>query len=318
MKVKVVNYQGKLSESSGDVAFIADDNCLDYDWFVVFDEMRSKKVEALACPSERTILCTWEPVTVKSYSRAYTRQFGHLLTNRPPDAEAHPHYHLGRGYFPWFITRSKEEAKDFVLPAKTKLISTVCSSKQMKQTLHHARYVLTKHLSETIPGFEWYGHGVKFMEQKSDALDSYKYHVAVENHIAPYHWSEKIADPILCECLTFYAGDPKLGEILPPDSFIPIPIDNLEEAERIIKEAIQNNEYEKRLPAIREAKRLILEKYNFEDQVLSVIKDSADQPRSEVNHPRVIYARRELRKHFPLVAIMDGLDHLWRILKGGR
>lgn len=298
--------------------FMIDPKCRDYDWIVVFDELRSDKSEEIACPRERTILCTWEPVSIKSYSRAYTRQFGHLLTNRPPEAENHPHYHLGRGYFPWFIGRTKEEVKSFVLPEKTNLISTVCSSKQMKQTLHHARYVLTKHLSEAIPGFEWYGHGVKFMEKKSDALDTYKYHVAVENHIAPYHWSEKIADPILCECLTFYAGDPKLSEVLPPESFIPIPIDDPVEAERIIKAAIANNEYEKRLPAIREAKRLILEKYNFEDQVLEVIKASEDQEIVKAGKPVTIYARRELRKHFPLVAIMDGLEHLWRILKRGR
>lgn len=310
MKIKLINHKAE--------GFVSDPDCRDYDWLVVFDEMRSVKSEILACPKERTILCTWEPVSIKRYSPAYVKQFGHLLTNRPPEAENHPHYHLGRGYFPWFLGRTKSEVESFKLPQKTKSISTVCSSKQMKQTLHHARYVLTRHLSQTIDDFEWYGHGVKFMEKKSDALDDYKYHVAVENHIAPYHWSEKIADPILAECLTFYAGDPKLGEILPSDSFIPIPIDDPEEAEKIIKTSIANNEYEKRLPAIKEAKKLILARYNFESQVLEVIRKSEGQVISETKKPITIYARRELRKHFPMVAVTDALSHLWNILKGGR
>lgn len=310
MKIKLINHSAE--------GFISDTECHDYDWLVVFDEMRSIKQEDLACPKERTILCTWEPVSIKRYSAAYVNQFGHLLTNRPRSAENHPHYHLGRGYFPWFLGRTKAEVEAFVIPEKTKLISTVCSAKQMKQTLHHARYVLTRHLAKTISGFEWYGHGVKYMEKKADALDEFKYHVAVENHIAPNHWSEKIADPILSECLTFYAGDPELGKVLPPESFIPIPIDNPQEAERIIKEAIVNREYEKRLPAIKEAKRLLLTKYNFEDQVLELIRENEKQEIHAANKPVTIYARRELRKHFPLVALSDALMHIWNIIKGGR
>ena len=73
----------------GDYEFVYDPACADYDWLVVFDEM-PVDCEVLRCPRERTVLCTWEPVSIKSYSKAYTRQFGHLLTNRPPEADRHP------------------------------------------------------------------------------------------------------------------------------------------------------------------------------------------------------------------------------------
>ena len=286
--------------------FVYDVACNDYDWLVVFDEL-PVKFENLRCPRERTILCTWEPVSIKSYSKAYTRQFGHFLTNRPPEAERHPRYHLGRGYFPWFV---HDFPKRGAPVDKSKVVSAVCSAKQMKHTKHHARFRLVGELARAVPGFDWYGKGVKPLERKEDALVPYKYHVAIENHIAPHHWSEKFADAILCECLPFYAGDPAIGEIFPKDCFIPIPIDDPAEAVRIVKEAIANGEYEKRREAILEAKRLILKKYNFWQQVIEVIESS--QP-SQLSQPsRLVYARKELRKHDLSAVLEDGWNHLRR------
>ena len=294
----------------GRYEFAYDASCGDYDWLVVFDELPSK-CERLACPKERTILCTWEPVSIKSYSKAYTRQFGHLLTNRPPEAENHPHYHLGRGYFPWFV---REVPKIGTAVGKPNLISAVCSAKQMRHTQHHARYELVSKLANAISGMDWYGEGVKPLARKEDALVPYKYHVAIENHVAPHHWTEKFSDAILCECLPFYAGDPAITEVFPKDCFIPIPIDDPAEAARIVKEAIANGEYEKRREAILEAKRLILGKYNFWNQVIGVI-ESSPHPSSLIPHPTsLIYARKELRKHNLSVALEDGWAHLRRFL----
>ena len=291
----------------GRYEFTYDASCGDYDWLVVFDELPTR-CERLACPKERTILCTWEPVSIKGYSKAYTRQFGHLLTNRPPEAERHPHYHLGRGYFPWFV---REVPKTGAAGDKPNLISAVCSAKQMKHTQHHARFELVSTLAGAIPEMDWYGKGVKPLARKEDALTPYKYHVAIENHIAPHHWTEKFSDPILCECLPFYAGDPAITEVFPVDCFIPIPIDDPAEAVRIVKEAIANGEYEKRREVIFEAKRLILKKYNFWHQVIGVV-ESVTTPCCKNTASTVIYARKELRKHDLSAALEDGLDHMWR------
>ena len=287
--------------------FTYDASCGDYDWLVVFDELPAKR-ELLACPKEQTILCTWEPVSIKGYSRAYTRQFGHLLTNRPPEAENHPCYHLGRGYFPWFV---REVPKTGTAVDKPHLISAVCSAKQMRHTRHHARYGLVSKLSSAVSGMDWYGKGVKPLGRKEDALTPYKYHIAIENHIAPYHWTEKFADAILCECLPFYAGDPAITEVFPKESFIPIPIDDPAEAVRIVKDAIASGEYEKRREAILEAKRLILTKYNFWHQVIGVV-ESSELPKP--SKPLLIYARKELRKHCLSAALEDGWDHLRRFI----
>lgn len=296
----------------GAYEFVYDTACADYDWLVVFDEMPVGR-EVLRCPQERTILCTWEPVSIKSYSKAYTRQFGHLLTNRPPEAENHPHYHLGRGYFIWFV---HDIPKLGAAVDKPNVISAVCSSKQMKHTKHFARFRLVSELAKSLPEMDWYGKGVKPLDRKEDALVPYKYHVAIENHIAPRHWSEKFADAILCECLPFYAGDPALGEIFPEECFIPIPIDDPAEAVRIVKDAIAADEYSKRREAILEAKRLILKKYNFWQQVIEVIEGAGAclARRDVASTGGCVYARKELRKCSMSAVLEDGWTHLRRFL----
>ena len=316
MKVKIIGGRSAKSASkdvkaSSDCVFAFDQSCREYDWLVVFDEMPASEV--LACPREHTILMTWEPTSIKSYSRHYTRQFGHLLTNRPPEAERHPHYHLGRGYFPWFVGKSPALLAH-ESPEKSKILSIACSSKRMRHTMHDARYRLVEEIARQIPGADWYGRGVRPFERKFEILEPYCYHVAVENHIAPHHWTEKIADALLCECLPFYAGDPDLGNVLPPESFIPIPIDDSEEAVRIIRTAVANDEFSRRREAVQEAKHLLLTKYNFMEQVMEVIRAEADAPATPVDlsHPVIIRPRTELRWHSLGAALEDAWLHCRR------
>jgi len=266
------------SLSCGDCLFIMDPRCREYDWAVVYDELPPwnagsirGQCEELACPPEQTILVTQEPPTIKLYPRTYTRQFGYVITTQLPCFLRHPNHCLGRGTLLWMADYPYEEAVSMPDYPKSKTIATVCSAKRQRHTLHHDRYALTSYLSQHMPELQWFGRGVRELKYKYEAMNDYRYQLAVENYIEDYHWSDKISDPILALCLTFYAGDPKLGEVLPPESFIPIPLHDHEAALRIMQEAIRNNEYEKRLPAIREARRLIVEKYNTYRQIESVI-----------------------------------------------
>lgn len=326
MKIKVLCGQSARTvddsyEYAPGYVFTSDASCHDYDWFVVFDEMSSRKIgtlcggyEPLACPKERTILCTWEPTSIKSYSRAYTRQFGHLLTNRPPDAECHPHYHLGRGYFHWFVGRTPEEVRTTVLPPKSRMVSAVCSSKQMRHTRHYDRLRLMRELSAAMPELDWFGRGIRGFGKKYEVLDPYKYHVVAENHIGTHHWTEKLSDAFLCECLPFYAGDPAIFEVFPRESLIQIPIDNPVEAMKIIRASLAADEYANRREAVLEAKRLVLEKYNFWAQVIAVIEAERGQPVTPVDAsaPQRIYSRRGLRRHSVAAALEDAWLHVRR------
>lgn len=289
----------------GNCHFIYDGDCRDYDWLVVYDEVPKecgsvhKQAEPLACPKEHTIFVTQEPPSIKIYPRCFTSQFEYVLTTQTPQQMPHKNHQYGEGCLYWYANIPMEEAFSMPDYPKTKEIATICSAKQQTHTLHQKRYILTKYLSEHLPELDWYGRGVKPLQKKYEAQNDYKYSIAVENYVAPYHWTDKISDPILSLCLTFYVGDPRLEEVFPAESFIRIPLENPPEALRIIKEAIANNEYEKRLPAIKEARRIMVEKHNFFNRVASLIEANNDKPTAPMPaKPISIIGRHRLRRNF--------------------
>lgn len=317
MKIKIISswgtswLQGYLK--LGDVEFVRDPECTDYDWLVVYDEIpRKHKYIDVHCPREHTILVTQEPPVIKIHARCYTTQFRYMLTTHDPGICRHPGYRRGAGILTDKTGYPFEELAKFPERPKSKLISAVCARKLMTHTNHNKRHHLFEYLLANLPDFTWKGKNISPISMKYEALDDYKYHVAVENTVLDYHWTEKVTDSIMSLCLTFYSGDPKLEQVLPPESFIRIPIDDPPKALAIIQEAIANNEYEKRLPAIREARRLLVERYNLYQQILSVIAEHEDkygvQPRPA--EPWKLYERHYMRRN-PINLIGEGI-HLLR------
>lgn len=314
MKIKILTSWGKGEGKPfpfhldwNGVEFDANPDCREYDWLMVYDEFpRNHEVEHLACPPTHTILVTQEPPSIKIYSPIYTGQFNYVLTTHDPELFPHKNYRRGTGCLIWLNNRSVEEnrlCRDF---EKTELISAICSNKKNKHTEHFKRFTLIEHLRKNMPDLEWYGWGFRPLQKKHKALDAYKYHLAIENHIHPYHWTEKVADSFLSLCLPFYAGDPQLERVLPPESFIRIPLDNRDEALRIIRKAIKEDEYTKRLPAIHQARRLIIEKYNLWAQVLDIVAEHeqnryGEEPEQPVRGA-VLQGRHKLRRN-PITAL---------------
>lgn len=309
---RILPVSEKEQERTG-VQFIADARCRDYDWLVVYDDMPRKnsgsirhETEPLACPKEHTILITAEPPSIKLYPNCYTRQFEYVLTTHDRCYLPHRNWQRGQGCLMWMAGYSAEEVYERDDWPKSKLFSTVHSTKMMKHTQHFNRYHLTEYISKHIPEMDWFGWGKAPLDSKTTALSDYRYHLAVENYIHPYHWSDKISDPILGLCLTFYAGDPALTEIFPKECVIPIPIDDPPAALEIIRKAIRNNEYEKRLPALREARRLLITRYNIFHRVVQTIKQH------QISHPETpqigsvkIHGRHILRLN-PLNLLDEG------------
>lgn len=260
----------------GNCEFIFDHEAREYDWLVVYDDLpprenerRSVRVERLACPQEHTLLVTSEPSSIKTYGSAYTRRFGQVLTSQPAWALPHADRIHSQPALQWFygFGKAHEIDHDQLSAAqpweKTRLLSTVCSKKQQRHTLHNLRYHFTEELRKLIPELDVYGHGVREMDDKAEALHDYRYHVAIENYCGLHHWTEKLADPFLGLSLPFYHGCPNATDYFPEQSFIRIDIHNARDAARIIRRAIDNNEYEKRLPFILEARRRVLDEYNL-------------------------------------------------------
>ncbi len=176
----------------GDCLFRYDAHCTEYDWCVVYDDFPRADVgtilresEPLACPAEQTILVTAEPPSIKIYPECYTQQFGYVLTTHDRRYLPHPNHRYGEGCLQWMAGYSPAEVFSMPEYEKTHGLSTVCSTKQQKHTQHFRRFLLTSYLSKHLYNLDWYGRGVKELRHKHEALSPYKYHIAVENYIAP-------------------------------------------------------------------------------------------------------------------------------------
>lgn len=299
----------------GNCRFVLDEEAREYDWLVVYDDLPreqvgrfSLRVETLACPRARTILVTTEPSSIKPYGTDYLAQFGMVVTYQEPWAISHPnlvfshcgeHWHYGVR-LPEPTTY--DELKNTPLPAKQRVLSTVCSSKKERHTLHYSRFAFTQKLVAAMPELEVFGRGVRPVLDKREAIDPYRYHIAIENQISPHYWSEKLADVFLGFALPIYGGCPNVGDYFPAESYIPIDIHDAEGAIATIREAIATNQYEKRLPAILEGRRLVLDEHNLFALLQRLIRDRDLGPGGFAPGAK-IYSRHALRRKRPLTAV---------------
>ena len=297
------------------LAFTFDPEARDYDWLAVYenlpptgDERRPMRVEPLACAPENTVLFTTEPSGIKIYGRAFTRQFGHVVTSQEPFALRHPGRIWSQAGLRWFYGDSSrhlmtaDEIRNH-FPQKTRALGTVCSTKRQGHTLHRLRYDFTQAMAARLPGMDVFGRGHRPIDDKAESIDPYKYHLAIENHLAPHHFTEKLADAFLGLSLPFYFGAPNAADYFPAESFIPIDIRKPDEAFRIMSEAMAGGEYEKRLPAIREARRRVLEDHNIFTLLADVIERNGTAERGR--DMAVLKSQRAARRDRPLLAAGD-------------
>ncbi|MGB5541473.1 MAG: glycosyltransferase family 10 [Gammaproteobacteria bacterium] len=248
----------------------------DYDWLVVYEDLpglpdvpRNRRCEELACAAAHTLLTTTEPSSIKHYGNPYTRQFGCVLTSQEEWALPHRDRIFSQAGLAWIygVGEAHEIPFDDMLarpPAhKTRDLSMVFSPKRQRHTLHHRRNRFMRQLMDEVPEMDVYGRGARPLDDKAEALDAYRYHVAVENFIGPHHWTEKLADAFLGMTLPFYCGCPNATDYFPPESFIPVDMNDPQGAAHIIRSAIAAGEYERRLSAIIEARRRVLYEYNL-------------------------------------------------------
>lgn len=296
-------------------SFDADDR--DYDWLVVYEDLRTANIhgkrglqEALACPPRHTLLVTSEPSSIKHYGNAYTRQFGCVLTSQEAWALPHPDRIFSQAGLIWIYGVGAERALSFEEMAahpptdKTRDVSMVFSPKRQRHTLHHRRFSFMRSLMQTMPELDVYGRGARPLDDKAEALDAYRYHVAIENFLGPHHWTEKLSDAFLGLTLPFYCGCPNAADYFPPESFIPIDMRDPTGAARIIRQAIRNNEYEKRLPAIMEARRRVL----FEHNLFALLSREIAKRHDPAARPvpgSVLYSRHALRKKSLTHGLLD-------------
>lgn len=279
--------------------FNFDASLKNYDWLVVIDDIpkvTSKRIEKLLCSKENTILITTEPNSITKYGKSFAKQFEYLITNQDEKSLPHPNAIRSQTGNVWFYGKTYDKIIAQKEPIKTKKLSTVCSDKQQGHTIHKLRYDFTKIMEDRIPELERFGKGFNWIETKAEAIDDYEFHVAIENHYAPHVWTEKLADTFLGFSVPIYYGCPNIYDYFPEDSIILIDIFDIEGSIKKIKEIISiPGEYERRLPAIKEARRRVIEEYNLLAMINKIVVENYDKQKSEINKNNKIYNRRIMR-----------------------
>lgn len=132
--------------------------------------------------------------------------------------------------------------------------------------------------SQSIPWKNYLGS----IEQKENALLSYKYSFNCENNFINGFVTEKLIDCILCETLCFYYGCPNVGDFIDEKAFVLLNLgrenDSCEERHHLwikaveqINDAIKNNLWEERLPYIKLEKKKILSDKSMFPTIFNII-----------------------------------------------
>lgn len=304
----------------GQCEFIFDANETEYDWLVVYDDLppaqgerRSMRVEKLACHSDKTILVTSEPSSIKSYFTDFTDQFGAVLTSQPEWALPHSNRLYQQPALQWFYGVGSDSEISFsklqesVAADKQEMVSIVGSSKQQTHTLHALRYQFIAALKDQCKALNVFGREDIPMDDKAEAIRPFRFHVAVENHYSKHHWTEKLADAYLGEAVPVYVGCPNITDYFPEDSYIALDITDPTSAAGIIN-SLTEEEYFRRRPAVLEAKKRVLFKYNLFAVLSAYIEKNENIPLNKQRTVTTLSSRRALIKRNPLAA----LKHLYQ------
>lgn len=240
-----------------DATFVINDDVSECQAWVVHEGLA--KAETTRCPADRVILLTCEPPEIKSYEPRWLGCFASVVSCH--EEMRHAALSLGQAALPWMVGRSYDQLAAADFPAKTDDISVICSEKAMIGG-HRRRRRFVERLRELSP-MPRYGRGFRDLPDKWDGLAPFRYSVAVENSRHDHYWTEKIADCFLAGTVPIYWGAPNIRDYFPAESMIVI--DSLDPAEvaRIIRAEATPEGYQRRLPALREAKRRVLEEYNL-------------------------------------------------------
>ncbi len=283
--IDVIRQTPNRSGVWGNCKFYLNEDVEECDWWFTHGALLEK--ETAMCPKDRTVLWLCEPETIKHYDRNYIRQF-HTVRTCQTNLQ-HPNIVLDQLASVWFIgswTNPQTGKKEFSsfedlqkpVGGKTKLLSIATSSKNRTEG-HKKRlklaYALKNHFGEEL---DMYGAGINLIENKWDAIAPYKYHITLENSYVLHYWTEKLADAFIGEAFPLYYGCPNLNHYFPEKSFMHIDADDIPGTIKKIERAINENLYEKNVEHIREAKKLVMEKYNLFATIASICNSTQQSP----------------------------------------
>jgi hypothetical protein len=252
-----------------DFEFVFEPDGQAVDGWVVYDDLRQPLKQL--CPPQNTLLITGEPASVRRYRPRFTGQFAHVWTaqsdlihgslTRQHEAQ-HWHYAM-RPSQSHNDALSLDTLAALRCPAKTKLLSVICSDKQLTPD-QRQRVRFTEFLQHKLGDvLDVYGRGRKPVSDKADAIWPYKYHIVLENDHCDYFMTEKISDAFLGWSYPLYYGGSEAGHRFPSGSFTALDIYQPQQALETIRQVLSRSTFESAWPALSEARRRVLQEHNL-------------------------------------------------------
>lgn len=156
--------------------------------------------------------------------------------------------------------------KEIDVSIKKDLVSSIQSYSYTDEG-HKLRIDFLKYADKNCPelfnifgrkNYHSFSNYIGTVDTKLKGIANYKYYFMAENNSYDNYATEKIWEPILCECLCFYWGCPNLESYIDELAFVRLDISDPKKSLNIVKTAIKENWWEKRYKHIINAKNAIL------------------------------------------------------------
>lgn len=225
------------------------------------------------CPRDHVWALFQEPLSpgVNDWMQEGHRPFSRVFTHAPSVRDSR--YVRSHPAVPWHLGRNYSALHDCLPGHKHERVVWITSATRVLPG-HHRRMAFAERLrAQGGAPVEFFGRGINPIGDKWDVLYPASYALAIENARQPDYWTEKIADCFLSWSLPLYDGCPNILDYFPEDAIIPLDLDHPETAIEIIRGLPGSGEWHRRQAAIGEARRLVLEKYQFFPWMAGLLSD---------------------------------------------
>lgn len=185
----------------------------------------------------------------------------------------------------WSVERTWDALAYGAAPAKTKDLSWVTSSIPFIAG-HRYRLQFLDRLRKSV-AFDLFGRGFTPIDDKWDGIAPYRYSIAFENYRGPTYFSEKLMDCFVAETFPLYYGCSEIERYFPAAALWQLDPEDPLVMDRI-GEIVASDLWRDRLDAVREAKQLVLNKYNMFITIAELIRSDttpAEPQRDMVINP---------------------------------
>lgn len=278
-----------------------------WDCVVVYEGIPVPKT--LRCREGGLFFFSGEPSQSRFYGASFLAQFDLVVATHARiknknfvNANTALNWHFGVKTATGEVAYDFDALKNMSIPRKTKNFSIITSTlNMMPGHLRRLRFIeeLMNRYGDKIDRF---GKGVRYVEDKAQAILPYRFHICLENTAEKNYWTEKFADALLGYSVPLYYGDSSISDYFDSEGFFLIDIGNPRGVFDLIDEILKNPEqkYAEKLPALIRNREKLLDEYNFFPRLVGYLQERN-------------LGREITRTIMPVGAFFDSRMGMWRL-----